>query len=63
MARLTTWALAWAARILWLLIYVQELTLHALGLPHFEARNYDPLLLRHLCDNACTYVQTRMRRT
>lgn len=52
-------------RVAIVLVYIQEIVLHSLGLPHFEARNFDPLTIHQACEAAAhtlSTIPTRLRR-
>jgi hypothetical protein len=46
--------------ILWSLIWIQELVLHSLGLPHLEAAQTDPMIIKHTCDACCDWIKAKV---
>lgn len=43
------------------LIWVQEIVLHSMGLPHLEAAQADPMLIKHTCDACCDWFKALVR--
>jgi hypothetical protein len=46
--------------IIYALIWMQEVLLHSMGLPHLEASAVDPFVIKHTCDACCEWVVAKL---
>lgn len=46
--------------IIFAFIWVQEVLLHGMGLPHLEASTVDPFVIKHTCDACCDWVVAKV---